>query len=79
MDNTNSKDVQVQMRDIKNILFINTQNNDSTNNNENVLNENNNNNNNNEIKYDPWEKMKFITYLLFFVNIFYTIIICIIL
>ena len=30
-----------------------------------------------EKKYDPWEKMKFITYLLFFTDIIYTIIIVI--
>ena len=74
MDNAYSNDM-VQIIDAKDNLSPVIPNNDSNNINENFSNENNKDNNGK--KYDVWKKMKIITYLLFYSNIFYTILICI--
>ena len=72
MDNIYSKD-QNQMINVKDSLLPDMQNNVSNNVNENFSNKNNKDNN--EKKYDLWQKIKIITYLLFFYTIFYSILI----
>ena len=72
MENAYSNDM-VQMMDVN--LSLDMPNNDSNNANENFSNKNNKDNNGK--KYDAWKKMKIITYILFFSNIFYTILNCI--